>query len=337
VANLKNSTAAPRYSYRPEPRICPICRWFLKRSHIQWRKQIVFTDGPKHVTSWAYHCANPGCPGSKQYFVSREAESLHLYYRRFSRELVVKVGYRRFWLHQTMYEIHDWLTQDHQIAISEREILNILGDFLALLRAGQAAKIRQKLSGMEHLVIGLDGMQPEKGNSCLYIVREMQTGLTLSAENLEDSAHLFLIQRIFEPLKALAQELHLGWQGVVSDAQESIRMAVAKSLPGIPHQVCQFHCLRDAGSLIFESDRSLKTHLKSAFRGQLGRLEHAIQRLPEHDLHRDVLLDYALVIHSTLLVSGIPPFDLAGIQIMDALTDIAVSLQRCQKKGVTPI
>jgi hypothetical protein len=89
--------------------------------------------------------------------------------------------------------------------------------------------------------------------------------------------------------------------------------------------------------LIFESDRSLKTHLKSAFRGQLGRLEQAIQRLPEHDLHRDVLLDYALVIHSTLLVSGIPPFDLAGIQIMDALTDIAVSLQRCQKKGVTPI
>jgi hypothetical protein len=327
---------APRYSYRPEQQICPICRWFLKRSQIQWRKRIVFTSGPKLVTSWAYHCADPECPGSKQYFVSSEAESLHLCYRRFSRELVVKVGYRRFWLHQTMYEIHDWLTQDHQIAISEREILNILGDFLALLRAGQAAKIRQELSGMEHLIIGLDGMQPEKGNTCLYIVREMQTGLTLLAENLEDSAHLFLIQRIFEPLKALAQELHLAWRGVVSDAQESIRLAVAKSLPGTPHQVCQFHCLRDAGSLIFESDRGLKTHLKSAFRGQLGRLEQAIQRLSEQDPRRNVLLDYALSIHSTLLIGGVPPFDLAGIQIMDDLTDIAVSLQRCQKKGVIP-
>ena len=79
-----------------------------------------------------------------------------MWYRRFSRELVVKVGYRRFWLHQTMYELYDWLTQDLKIAISEREILNVIGDFLALLRAGQEAKVREKLRGLKDLVIGLD-------------------------------------------------------------------------------------------------------------------------------------------------------------------------------------
>jgi hypothetical protein len=179
-----------------------------------------------------------------------------------------------------MYEIHDWLTQDLKISISEREVPNIIADFLALLRAGQAAKIRKKLQGMKEMLIGLDGMQPEKGNTCLYIVREMQTGLTLLAENLEDSAYPFLIKRIFEPLKTLAQELNLKWKGVISDAQESIRLAVVNSLPGTPHQLCQFHCLRDAGALVFENDRSLKTHLKSSFRGQLSRLESAIQRLP---------------------------------------------------------
>jgi hypothetical protein len=93
---------------------------------------------------------------------------------------VVKVGYRRFWLHQTMYELYDWLTQDLTIAVSEREILNVIGDFLALLRAGQAAEVRTKLTALKDLVIGLDGMQPEKGNTCLYIVRELRTGLTLS-------------------------------------------------------------------------------------------------------------------------------------------------------------
>jgi hypothetical protein len=267
--------------------------------------------------------------------VSQEAESLHLWYRRYSRELVVKVGYRRFWFHQTMYEIHDWLTQDLKIAISEREIPNIIADFLALLRAGQTAKIRQKLQGMQEVIVGLDGMQPEKGNTCLYIVREMQTGLTLLAENLEDSAHPFLVERLFEPLKTLVQELNLKWKGVISDAQESIRLAVVNSLPGTPHQLCHFHCLRDAGALIFENDRSLKTQLKSAFRGQLSRLEAAIQRLPETSSQRDVLADYALAIHSTLLVGGIAPFDLAGISIFDALGDIAASLQRCQKKRRT--
>jgi hypothetical protein len=335
VANLNSSKITIRRSYRSEQQICPICNRFLKRSHIQWRKQLLFSTGVESVTSWAYHCEDPNCPGNKQAFVSQKAEGLHLWCRRYSRELVVKVGYRRFWLHQTLYELYDWLTQDLKIAISEREILNVIGDFLALLRAGQAAKVREKLRGLKDLVIGLDGMQPEKGNTCLYIVRELQTGLTLLAESLDDSANPFLSARIFEPLKTLAQELHLNWRGVVSDAQESIHLAVANSLPGTPHQVCQFHCLRDAGALIFENDRGLKTHLKSAIRGRLNRLEQAIRRLPETNPQQAILADYALAIHSTLLLGGVAPFELAGIQVFDALSDIAGSLHRCQKKGGT--
>ncbi len=334
MMNLNSSKAKIQHCYRPEQEVCPICHQFLKRSHIQWRKRVLFTSGPEKITSWAYHCEDAACPGSKQFFVSQEAESLHLWYRRYSRELVMKIGYRRFWLHQTMYELFEWLTQDLKVAVSEREILNIIGDFLALLRAGQAAKIGEKLSGIKSLIIGLDGMQPEKGNTCLYIVREMQTGLTLMAENLEDSANSILSEQIFEPLKALAKKFDLSWKGVVSDAQQSIRLAVANSLPGTPHQLCQFHCLREAGSLIFESDRSLKTKLKMAFRGYLSHQEQAIQRLPENDPQRAVLTDYALAIHSTLLEGGIAPFDLAATRIFDALNDIAASLERCQKKGL---
>jgi hypothetical protein len=335
VANFNSSKTTIRRCYRPEQQICPICHRFLKRSHIQWRKPLLFPSGIERITSWAYHCEDQNCPGNKQTFVSQEAEGLHLWYRRYSRELVVKVGYRRFWLHQTLSELFDWLTQDLKIVISEREILNVIGDFLALLRAGQTAKVRKNLRGLKDLVIGLDGMQPEKGNTCLYIVRELQTGLTLRAESLEDSAHPFLSERIFAPLKDLAQELHLDWRGVVSDAQESIRLAVATSLPGTPHQVCQFHALRDAGALIFEQDRGLKTHLKSMVRGRLGRLEQAIRRLPETHPQQAILADYALAIHSTLLLGGIAPFELAGIQVFEALSDIAGSLQRCQKKGIT--
>jgi hypothetical protein len=306
----------------------------LKRHHIQWRKRLLFSTGVQQITSWAYHCADHSCPRWKQFLVSQAAESLHLPYRHVSRELVVKIGYRRFWLHQTMYEIHDWLTQDLRLEVSERLVLDIIGDFLTLLRVAQEAKIRQSLSQMGHLLIGLDGMQPEKGNACLYIVRELQTGITLLAENLEDSAHPVLIERIFEPLKALAKKLRLPWQGVVSDAQPSIRMAVAQSLPGVAHQVCQFHALREAGKLIFESDRGLKIHLKSAFRGHLARLEEKIRRLPETEPRREIFGDYALAIHSTLLEGGIAPFELGGIRVFEALDEIATSLQRCQKKGI---
>ena len=33
---------------------------------------------------------------------------------------------------------------------------------------------------------------------------------------------------------------------VVSDGQTSIRRAVEWALPGVPHQLCQFHFLREA-------------------------------------------------------------------------------------------
>jgi hypothetical protein len=226
-----------------------------------------------------------------------------LKYRRFSRELVIEVGYRRFWQHQTRAEIHTWLTQQLQLSISEREVSNLTMDFMALLRAGQPAHIRSKLKGLKGLIIGLDGMQPEKGTDCLYIVRELQG--------------------------------RVPWRGVVSDAQESIRLAVGRSLKGVPHQACQSHCLREAGQLTFEADRAMKKELKAAFRYALARLHKRIQAWSADDPFRPVLLDYAQAIRSTLLEGGLAPFELGGIKVFEALESLESSLSRCQKKATT--
>jgi hypothetical protein len=255
--------------YRAELQFCPTCGSLLKRHHILWHKRLFFASGVVDAVSWAYACPDSSCAGARVMHRSTEAESLHLKYRRYSRELIIQIGYRRFWQHQTMYEIHQWLIADLQIPISARQVLYLVVDFLALLRAAQPAKIRERLRGLKRLVIGLDGMQPERGNRCLYIVRELQLGLTLMAESLDDGNHTTLSPRLLEPLKSLAQELKLSWHGIVSDAQASIRLALQKSLPSVPHQVCQFHCLRAAGGLTFELDRNMKKRLKAAVRRQL--------------------------------------------------------------------
>jgi hypothetical protein len=322
-----------RQTYRPEKRICPRCGQWLKRSHTLWHKVVVFPTGPKHVESWLYRCPNRDCSDAAKQYVSTEAETLHLKYRRYSRELIVKIGYRRFWLHQTMYEIHEWLTHDLRVQISDRQVLNLIGDFLALLRAAQPSKVRSKLREWKQLVIGIDGIQPEKGNQILYLVREVQSGQILMAESLDEGSHEILSTRLLEPLKGLANELGLTWQGVISDAQASIRLAVANSLPGVPHQVCQFHCLRDAGKLTFEADRGTKTRLKVAYRRAINRLRNQIQRWPSSDGCRSIALDYAHAVHSTLLQDGVAPFELGGVSIFEALEEIASSLARCQKNA----
>lgn len=334
MPNFNNANRVPTEYYRPEQRLCPFCASTLKRHHILWHKSLTFSTGPKQVVSWAYRCPRSNCPGANVDYRSAKAEGLHLKYRGFSRELIVRIGYRRFWQHQPQAEIYTWLSQELQLTISARSVVNLMLDFLALLRAGQAAKIRQKLPSLTQLIIGLDGMQPEKGNTCLYIVRELQSGLTLLAEPLTDSSHETLSCHLLEPLKALATEFGLRWGGVVSDAQESIRLAVADSLPGVPHQACQSHCLRDAGQVTFEADRSLKKSLKAAFRQSLSRLRRRIRALPENTPVRAVLLDYAVALQSTLLEGGVAPFDLGGIKVFDALADLEASLRRCQKKVI---
>jgi hypothetical protein len=313
-----------------------VCQTFLKRSHILWRKQLIGLTGRQVVTNWAYCCPNPSCPGLRQVYASHEAETLHLKHRRYSRELIVHLGYRRFWQHQTIYELHAWLTEDLNLPVSLRQVPNLLTDFLALLRAAQPAKIRQTLKGLKMVVIGVDGMQPEKGNNCLYVVRELQTGLTLLAEHLEESSQLNLSQHIFEPLKQVVAQMGLEWRGVVTDAQASLRLAVAESLPEVPHQVCQFHCLREAGDWTFQTDRKVKKQLKTALRQRLSTFQRRLSRLPATNPYRAVLVGYAEAIRTALLINGIAPFDLGGLNLFTALTDLASSLAKCQKKGITP-
>lgn len=335
MANLNKTDKPKRRWYRPEQRVCPICSSVLKRSHMLWRKQLIFLSGVEMVASWGYRCPNEHCESGSRVFSSREVEGLHLKHRRYSREVVVAIGYRRFWHHQTIYEIHEWLTQDLNLPISERQVMNVLADFLALLSAGQASKVQKCLQGLDDLIIGVDGSQPEKGNRSLYIVREVRLGLTLLAKTLDESSEKTLRQEVFEPLKHLAQTLSLNWKGVISDAQNTIRLAVANTLTGVAHQTCQFHVIRKAGELTFAADRQMKKQLKKAFRQRLARLELRIRALPANDPYRPVLADYADAIRSLLTVGGVAPFELGGLYVFDALVELAASLQRCEKKAHT--
>ncbi len=296
---------------------------------------MIFTTGDRQVTSWGYRCARTDCPGAKTIYRSEEAEKLHLRQRRFSRELIVRIGFLHFWQHQTMYEIHDWLTQDLHVRICEREVAKLLVDFLAMLAAAQPNRIRQKLSALKWVIVSVDGMQPEKGNDCLYIVRELQCGVTLLAVNVEESSQDALQESIFEPLQCLVNELGVKWHGIISDAQESLRWAIAKSLKDVPHQACQSHCLRDAGKLIFEADRAMKTDLKASFRHALSRLRKRMEALSEADPFRAVLLEYIRVMRSLLLEGGVAPFELGGLKVFEALSDLEGSVMRCQKKAIT--
>src|SRR2546427_5734969 len=80
----------------------------------------------------------------------------------------------------------------------------------------------------------------KKGNDALWVVREVLTGVVLTAATVT-SASAKRLQELLHPVMALGFPV----LGVISDGQHSIRLAVQAELPTVPHQCCQFHYLRD--------------------------------------------------------------------------------------------
>src|SRR5207245_10107823 len=87
-------------------------------------------------------------------------------------------------------------------------------------------------------------------------------------------------------LAALLREVHAALpvpvRGVISDGQVSIRNAVKAALPGVPHQLCQFHYLREAAQPIYEADRHAKKELKKQVRG-VRPIERALEGRDDPD------------------------------------------------------
>ena len=119
------------------------------------------------------------------------------------------------------------------------------------------------------------GVQPERGNETLWVVREGLTNCTLGAEVLM-SSDAGSIKRLLKPVVESGYPI----LGVISDAQSSIRAAVSELLPGVPHQYCQFHYLKDIAAPAVAEDGKLKTSIKNHL--DEGRSIHA----QHQELHR---------------------------------------------------
>lgn len=91
------------------------------------------------------------------------------------------------------------------------------------------------------IIVPMDGIQPDKGNETIYLVRDALTGRVLAAENVTFSG-----TAVLKELLAPVAELEGTVLGTISDAQETLLQALEQMWPDVPHQVCQFHALRDA-------------------------------------------------------------------------------------------
>ena len=333
MRRAKDNEDVPKLYYRPEEKNCPDCGLTLRRCYGLWRKYVVFLAGRYLVISMGYRCPDPKCVGHKRVYGSQVAQHLRVRGSSFALEVIVQIGFWRFWKRWTVTQIHEMLTQERHMLISEREVLYLIGVFLVLLCCTNPQRLAEHAIYFRRhgLYISVDALKPEQGNTALYVVRELKFGLVLQVTPVLWADHETLERRVLEPVKTLGYQI----RGIVSDDERAMILAAAHVFPSVRHQTCQSHCLREAATPIAEADQTFKKALKQAIRGPFYATCRALSHLaPEHPCHA-VLHTYAELIRNTLTEGSKPPFALGGLRVFEDLAHLEASLIRNRKKGVT--
>src|SRR5229473_3436952 len=171
----------------------------------------------------------------------------------------------------------------------------------------------------------------------LYLFDAYSTLLRASSEAKDDLEWLAQVQKhggIIAPVVALEVKV----LGTISDAQESELLAVQELWPDVPHQVCQFHVLRDASKAAFEADKQVKTAIRKRLQPKVREVRKQIKKhlataSPSEAKQLVVLDDYATGIVTALNTDGLQPFKYATVEATQMLDEIETSLQQLSKKG----
>ncbi len=331
MRTAKDNSSVPTRYFRPPLRHCPQCGAPLKRHATVQDKVLTTLQGRFRLISLGYRCSRRRCAHARVTLVAPQPATLSLKGLSFGFDVIVQVGWGRFWEHRTLDEI--WELARRRFPISRRQIMYLIVDFLCLLKAAQPARIEacRPLYQRRGLLLSIDALQPEKGNDALDVVRELRSGLTLHAAYLANQRADTIRARVLAPVHALGFQV----RGIVSDAEEALHQACQQQWPGGSHHACHFHALREASKPLYEANRSLMVALKRDLRSQLRPLRRRIEGLAEEDPHRAVLREYAEALRSSLRVSSVAPFRLGGWRVIGDLRAVAASLRRCQRRGRT--
>ena len=241
MKTVRSYPTLTRRFYRPEQYVCPECQRHLQRAEtLSERTVITFTEVIKLIHA-GYRCPNPECPAHGRTYRSAAAAALALPGFTFGLDIVLLVGYLRLSLHQTVDEVHRALLERLAplgVSICRREVLYLFDAYCSLLRAASDVKEdRQWLSEAKKnggIILSIDGIQPDKGNETVYLVRDALTGRGLAAENVT-SWETEVMKQLLTPVKTLLKTLGVPVLGTGSrcarDVVASTGAIVARRAP----------------------------------------------------------------------------------------------------------
>jgi hypothetical protein len=334
-----------RRIYRPEIITCLHCGGpLVLYNYLAWDKTVQTLNGVLSVASRPGHCADPTCVGHGLRVRSAEGQQVALPDSTYGYDVLAHIGWLRQNAHATYDEIQVGLAPQVQISVSQVRYL-YQHVYLPLLAGHEQQgwnRLAQTVAQQGGLMLALDGLAPVGGEAQLWFVRELLTGLTLRSGWLDRQD-----QRTFEAFLAPLRNLAGPVLAVVSDKQSGLASAVATLWPGVLHQFCQAHYLRNLAAPLAEADSDFKTSLRQTVRREIGPLLLPVSASPapsngvltvtglvpdpmlssatdtvEKTDTDAVVTDLLRHVQYLLTLKGRPPFRLAGLETYQRLQDV---------------
>ena len=316
----------------PAREACLECGQFMRVAYT-YRRTVVRLDGLWRLVLRVRRCGNPTCPRYHQVYGPEELGAWVLPQGEFGLDIIAQIGHWRAREQRSVLQMHQALRQQG-VDIAVRSVTELLYRYeeLVALRLGDTRRLRERLAGQGGVILAVDGLQPDVGHEVLWVLRDCISGEVLRARSLLGATEGDLVPLLEEVRAALAgergEEEAIAIRGVITDGQQSLRKAVARALPGVPHQLCQFHYLREAAKPIFEADRHAKKALKKQVRG-VRPSERALEG--RTDGETEVARRSCLAVRSALTDDGRPPLAASGLRFQARLQAVATSLERVEQ------
>jgi hypothetical protein len=291
------------------------------------RRTVVTLAGCTRLNLAIRRCHHPGCGRHLRPYRPEGEGRIALPKHEFGLDVIALVGALRYAEHRSVPEIHQTLL-GRDVGVSQRTVTNLLDryDELLAVALGDDRRLRKLLADQGRVVLALDGLQPDVGHEVLWVLRDCLSGEVLLAKSLLSARQ----EDLAELLRRVRDAVGVPVVGAVSDGQHSIRKAIAEALPGVPHQLCQFHYLREAARPIYEADRHAKKELKKKVR-QVRGIERSVEG--RSDPEAAAIRGYCSAVRSALTDDGRPPLEASGLKLHGRLQAVADSLDRVEEKG----
>ena len=339
--------------YKCELEFCPTCGGpMLQCDYTSGRKTVQTLSEVLFIAYRPKYCADPSCESHETRWKSANWQQIAPLFCTYGYDVIAQIGWQRQSHYKQFEQIHADLVTNLQI--SESHVRHLYYQrYLPLLACHERAHLDelQAVAGATGLILTLDGLAPEGGEPQLWIVRELQTGLTVRSGWLSAQS-----QAAFEHFLQPIADLNLHVTAVMSDKQRGLLPAIASVFTEALHALCQMHYLKNAAEPVAAADETMKVSLRKTVRKAVGDLIRQEQvenpgvltvtgLIPspvDEDPAADetpgapgdpVQQEQAAVVDALkrrvrylLTLKGRPPLRLAGLEMFERLTEVVACL-----------